>query len=184
MFARDSERYRPLALVGLAATGVLVGAALGAATNFFNGWLSPVYFRNVLAWHDVAEEALRRAVVAQGIFEGLGFGLFLSLVLVVVAGVVSRARCSYGFGAAILLAVAAGTLACWAIGGLVGMGLATLSPEFYRHTFRGTPADPRELLRYAWVGGSISGIEVGGLALTILGSFLFYARWRRRMPEA
>jgi hypothetical protein len=173
-----------LALVGLTATGVLAGAALGAVTNFFNGWLSPAYFRNILGWHDVADEVLRRAVVAQGILEGLGLGLFLSLVLVVVAGVVSRARCSYGFGTAILLAVAAGTLACWALGGLVGMGLATLSSEFYRHTFRGAPADPRELLPYAWVGGSIAGSELGGLALTVLGSFLFYARWRRRMWAA
>jgi hypothetical protein len=60
------------------------------------------------------------------------------------------------------------------------MGLATLSPEFYRHAFYRVPEDFGEMLRYAWVGGSIWGIEFGGFALTILGWFLFYARWRRR----
>ena len=30
------------------------------------------------------------------------------------------------------------------------------------------------------VDGSIRGIEFGGFALTVLGSFLFYARWQRR----
>jgi len=77
--------------------------------------------------------------------------------------------------------VAAAALVCWAVGGLLGMGLATLSPDFYRHAFIGVPQDFGEMLRYAWVGGSIWGVEFGGFALTVLGSFLFYARWQRRV---
>ncbi len=118
--------------------------------------------------------------VWQGIFEGLLFGLFLALVFTIVVGCVSKARCSYGFGVVVLLFVAVAALVCWAVGGLLGMGLAVLGPEFYRHAFIGVPQDFGEMLRYAWVGGSIWGIEFGGFALTVLGSFLFYARWRQR----
>ncbi len=173
-----TDQHRPFALVGLAGTGVLTGVLLGALTNSINGWVSPLYFRNILRWQDV--EDVWRASVAQGVFEGLMFGLFLTLVFTIVVGCVSKVRCSYGFGATVLLFVAAAALVCWAVGGLLGMGLAALSPEFYRHAFRGVPEDFNEMFRYAWVGGSISGIEFGGLALTILGSFLFYARWQRR----
>ena len=179
--ARSEERthqHRPFALVGLAVTGIVAGGVLGALTNSINGWVSPLYFRNILRWHDV--EDVWRASIAQGIFEGLLFGIFLSLVFVIVAGIVSKARCTYLFGATVLLAVVVAALICWVIGGLLGMGLATLSPEFYRHAFRGVPQDFAEMLRYAWVGGSIWGIEFGGFVVMILGSFVFYARWQRR----
>ena len=112
---------------------------------------------------------------------GLLFGLFLSLVFVIVAGIVSKARCSYRFGAAVLLLVVAAAFVCWVIGGLLGMGLATLSPEFYHMPSSALPEDFGAMLRYAWVGGSIWGIEFGGFGLTILGSFLFYAKWQRRI---
>jgi hypothetical protein len=179
MLAKDSNQHRPFALVGLAVTGVFTGAVLGALTNSINGWVSPLYFRNILRWHDV--EDIWRASIAQGIFEGLLFGLFLAMVFATVVGCVSKARCSYQFGVVVLLFVAVAALICWVFGGLLGMGLATLSPEFYRHAFVSTPEDGNEMLRYAWVGGSVWGIEFGGFALTILGSFLFYARWQRRV---
>ncbi len=175
---KPTDPHRPFALVGLAVTGILAGAALGALTNSINGRVSPLYFRNILGWHDV--EDVWRASIAQGIFEGLLFGLFLALVFTIVVGCVSRARCSYGFGVGTLIFMAVAALVCWAVGGLLGMGLAALSPEFYRHAFLRVPQDFDEMLRYAWVGGSIWGIEFGGFALTILGSFLFYARWQRR----
>jgi len=106
----------------------LTGAALGALTNCVNGLVSPLYFCNILGWHDVSD--VWRASIAQGIFEGLMFGLFLALVFTTVVGCVSKVRCSFGFGAAILAFVAVATLVCWAVGGLLGMGLATLSPDF------------------------------------------------------
>lgn len=174
---QQATQHHPLALVGLAVTGIVSGAALGALTNSINGWISPLYFRNIFRWDDV--EDVWRASIAQGIIEGLLFGLFLSLVFVIVVGTVSKARCDYRFGVTVLLAIVAAALVCWVIGGLLGMGLAILSPEFYRHAFRGVPQDSAEMLRYAWVGGSIMGIQFGGFALTILGSFLFYAKWQK-----
>jgi hypothetical protein len=175
---QQTDRHRPLALVGLAITAVLIGAALGALANSINGSVSPLYFRNIMRWHDV--EDVWRASVAQGIFEGLLFGFFFGLVFTTVVGYVSAARASYGFGLVTLIFVAVAAIVCWAVGGLAGMGLAALSPEFYRHAFIGVPEDFHEMLRYAWVSGSIWGIEFGGFAMTLLGSFMFYARWKRR----
>jgi len=173
---QHADQYHPLALAGIAVSGIIAGAALGGLTNSINGWVSPLYFRNVLHWQNV--EDVWRASIAQGILEGLLFGIFLSLVFVVVAGIVSKARCTYRFGVTVLLAIVAAAFVCWLIGGVLGMGLASLSPEFFRHAFRGVPQDLAEMLRYAWVGGSIEGIEIGGFFLTILGSFFFYAKWR------
>lgn len=176
------DQHHPVALIGLAITGVLTGAVLGAFTNSISGWVSPLYFRNILHWNDV--EDVWRASIAQGILEGLMFGLFLVLVFTVVVGCVSKARCPYGFGVVVLLFIAVAALVCWVIGGLLGMGLAALSPDFYRHAFYRVPEDFNEMLRYAWVGGSIWGLEFGGFALTVLGSFVFYAKWQRRMKAA
>jgi hypothetical protein len=178
MSAQDSIQHRPLALIGIAVTGVLTGAILGALTNGINGLVSPLYFQTILHWQDVDD--IWRASIAQGIFEGLLFGFFLALVFTIVVGTVSKVRCGYLFGAAILAFVAIAALICWAMGGLIAMALATLSPDFYRHTFYGVPRDLDPMLCYAWVGGSIWGIEFGGLAVTILGAFMFYARWKRQ----
>ncbi|MDG3007122.1 hypothetical protein [Paludisphaera mucosa] len=173
---RESEETRPGAIVGLAIGGVALGAALGALTNAVNGRLSPEYFRAVMRWEGVADVA--RASLAQGIFEGLLFGLGLSLVFTLVVGFVSRARCPLRASGAYLLAIGATALTCWAAGGLLAIGLATLSPEFYRHAFRGVPEAAPAMLRYAWVGGSIWGLEFGGLAAVLVASVLFRARWR------
>ena len=77
----------------------------------------------------IAVSTIWRASVAQGIFKGLLFGLFLALVFTVVVGCVFKARCGYGIGVVVLLFVAVAALVCWAVGGLLGMGLAALSPE-------------------------------------------------------
>lgn len=177
----DLERSRPGAMIGLAFTGVFLGAALGALTNSVNGWVSPLYFRNILHWNDVTD--IWRASIAQGILEGLLFGLAFSVIFVIVVGVVTRAKCPYRLAAKYLLGIGAAALVCWGMGGLIAIGLASLSPEFYRHAFRGVPAELPEMLRYAWVGGSIWGLEFGGLASVIVGAVLFRAKWRNLMEE-
>lgn len=174
----DTTRpVRPLALLGVAATGVFASAALGAATNAVNGLVSPLYFVTILRWQGV--ENVWRACVAQGIFEGLVFGVLFSLVFTTGVGIVTRAGCSYGFAARHLLGIMAGALLCWALGGLAAMGLATLSPEFYRRAFIGVPTETGPMLAYAWVGGSIWGLELGGLVSVVLGLVVLRGNWRR-----
>ena len=65
--------FRPLALIAVVLTGVLVSGALGAVTNAISGRDSPLDFRTIMHWPDVDD--VWRASIAQGIFEGLPFGV-------------------------------------------------------------------------------------------------------------
>ena len=179
---QNHSSARPLALLAIAGTVVSGGALIGASTNAINGAVSPVYFQKVMAWQEV--ENVWRASVAQGIFEGLIYGVFFSVTFTLVVGLVSKARCSYAFAVRYLVGMVIGIYCCWAAGGLIGIGLASLSPEFYRRTFFDVPQQFGAMLRYAWVGGSIWGAMFGGLLAVAIGSVLFASRWRRSQGEA
>ncbi len=172
----NAPPFRPLSLFGVAVTGVFAGAALGAVTNAINGWVSPQYFVQILGWRDIDD--VWRASVAQGILEGLLFGVLFSLVFTAGVGIISRAACSYRLASRYLLAIVSGAFACWLIGGGAAMGLASLSPEFYRSTFIGVPAETGPMLAYAWVGGSIWGVQFGALVCVVLGLVVLRAKWR------
>lgn len=172
------SRARPYALIGLAATTILAGAMLGAGTNAINGTVSPRYFVTILRWDHVAD--IWRASVAQGILEGLVFGAGFALIFTLVVGIVTRAGCTYAAGARCLLWIMAGACGCWVLGGVLAMGLASLSPDFYRNTFIGVPNETAAMLRYAWVGGSIWGVEMGGALSVAAGLVIFSVRWRRQ----
>jgi hypothetical protein len=174
---RDLTKGRPGSLIGLGLTGIALGVGLGTLTNSFNGWLSPDYFRHMMHWEQVRD--VWRAGIAEGIFEGLLFGLAFSVVFVTVVGIVSKACCPYRLAARFLLLTAVAALLFWAVGGLLGIGLATLSPEFCQHAFRGVPEQFGPMICYAWVGGSIQGLIWGGLASVIVAAVLFRAKWRR-----
>jgi hypothetical protein len=173
----DPTRTRPLDLAAIAVIGVLASGFLGATTNAVNGRVSPRYFVTVLGWRGV--EDVWRASIAQGAFEGLLFGVFFSLVFTTAAGIITGAACPFGFAFRHLLGILGGAYLCWALGGLAGVGLASLSPEFYRHAFIGVPDTTGPMLRYAWVGGSIWGAELGGLVSVILGLVVLRANWER-----
>ena len=177
----QTVQTQPVALVLIATTVIVGGAVIGASTNAINGAVSPLYFRNIMRWQDV--ENIWRATIAQGIFEGLVYGIMFSIVFTSVVGFVTRARCTFSFAFRHLLAIVVAIYCCWAAGGLIAMGLATLSPEFYRRAFLGVPDDFAPMLRYAWVGGSIWGAMFGGLVAVVIGSILFAVRWRRAQPE-
>jgi hypothetical protein len=168
---------RRLALGAVALTGVVLAALTGALTNAFNGWVSPRYFVTTLGWRD--DGHTWRDSIAQGAFEGLLFGAVFALVFTVGVGILTRASCTYRFAARHLLAVVVGALVCWLLGGAAAMLLATLSPEFYRRTFIGVPVEVRPMLAYAWVGGSIWGLEIGGLVSVVLGLVVLRANWSR-----
>jgi len=172
---------RPLALAGIAVCGVLACALLGGTTNVVNGWVSPEYFVTILRWDPNSD--VWRAAIAQGIFEGLMFGIFFSLVFTVATGLITRGSCSFGFAFKHLLGILVGAYLCWTFGGLVAVGLATLSPQFYRQTFIGVPQDFNAMLRYAWVGGSIWGAEFGGVFSIVVGVVVLRANWQRGVEK-
>jgi hypothetical protein len=170
-----------LALAATAVSGVLASGLLGGTTNAVNGAVSPTYFVTILRWQGV--EDVWRASIAQGIFEGLLFGIFFSLLFTVATGIITNAACSFGFAFRHLLGILAGAYLCWALGGLAALGLATLSPEFYRRAFFGVPEEFGAMLRYAWVGGSIWGAELGGLVSVVVGLVILRANWRRQVEQ-
>lgn len=168
-------------VVAVAGTCVLMGALVGGLTNAVNGAVSPQYFRNIMRWHDVRD--IWRASIAQGIFEGLIHGIFFAAVFATVVGVVTRGRCRYLYVARFMLGVAVAVLGCWSLGGIIAMGLAALSPEFYRRAFTGVPEEFGPMLRYAWVGGSILGATFGGLLSAVLGSVIFRIKWKAKLAS-
>ncbi|MEN1681256.1 MAG: hypothetical protein AAGJ46_16835 [Planctomycetota bacterium] len=181
MATTHEQSSNPIALILIAGACVLGGGLLGALTNAINGAVSPEYFRNIMRWDDV--QSIWRASIAQGIFEGLIYGTLFAVVFTLVVGLVSRARCPFAFAGRQLLVILASLLGCWAAGGVLAMGLATLSPEFYRNAFIGVPDAFGPMLRYAWVGGSIWGAMFGGLLAAVIGSIVFAAKWRRANAE-
>ncbi len=169
---------RPLALFGVAVTGVFASAALGAVTNAINGWICPEYFVAVMRWHLVID--VWRASIANGIYEGALFGTFFSLLFAVGIGIITRVTCPYLYAIRYLLGTVAGAFVCWMVGGIIALMLASLSPEFYRATFDGVPNEFSAMLRYAWVGGSIVGVQMGGLVCVFLGLVVLGTTWIRK----
>ena len=161
-------------LAGVAGSAIGASAVMGAATNAVNGTVSPLYFETMLGF----EEEVWRAAVAQGLFEGLLWGVFLALAFTVGTGIITRASCTYKFAGRHLIGVSAGALACWMAGGLIAMALAALSPEFYRNAFMGVPDAFGPILAYAWVGGSIWGLQLGAILSIALGLVFLRRNWR------
>jgi hypothetical protein len=173
----DIERpARPGVLAAVAFTGILAGGFVGGATNAVNGLVSPLYFVTILGWPNVD---VWRAAIAQGVFEGLLTGFAFSVIFTIATAIITGGTCSFPFAFKHLLGIVAAIFVLWIVGGLVAMGLATLSPQFYRAAFIGVPDDFDEMLRYAWVGGSIWGAQIGGLLCTVLCLVYLRANWRR-----
>lgn len=175
---------RPLTLAGLAVGGVAASAFLGGTTNAVNGAVSPTYFVTNLP--GVGADHAWQAAIAHGIFEGILFGIVLSLIFTVSTGLITSVSCSAVFAGKHLLGVLGGAYVCWTLGGMAAVGLASLSPEWYRRTFLGVPEEFGEMLRYAWVGGSIWGAQFGGFVSVIIGLVILRANWRRGLdrPES
>ncbi len=173
---RRPEKTQPLSLACIAITGVLAGGFLGGTTNAINGLVDPYYFVSSLRLYGAKE--IWHASVARGVYEGLMFGAGLSLVFTVAVGIMTAVTCRFGFAFKHLVGIVIGSYVCWIFGGLAAIGLASFSPEFYRHTFGGPIGNYEALLRYAWVGGSIQAIEMGGLPTVILALVVFRANWR------
>lgn len=169
---------RPVALFSIALATIAAGGLLGAATNIVNGAVSPTYFVNILRWERVEE--VWRAAVALGIFEGLIYGAIFAIIFTIVVGSVSKAQATFAFALKPLATAGGVTLLSWCIGGLLAMGLAALSPGFYRSNFIGVPSEFGAMLRYAWVGGSSWGVLFGAVLSVVIACTMASAEWRRR----
>jgi hypothetical protein len=157
-------------------SSVLGGGVLGALTNFINGRVSPLYFQNIMRWNDVPD--IPRAAIAQGIFEGLICGLIFGTIFVLAVSIISKLRLGIAHALSYLGLLIGSAFLAWCLGGILAIFLAWICPDFYRHAFIGVPEDPSSRLKYAWVGGSIWGVQFGGFALLIIWIAVFGVKWK------
>jgi len=179
--AQESQS-RPVAIFLAAITFVACGAIIGITTNAINGYVSPLYFVNILEWHDV--DNVQRAAIAQGVLEGVLYGFVMGLVFAWNMGSQGHGKVPYGYAAKYIFGTASAVYATYTLGGLVAVGLAALSPDFYRNAFVGVPEAQSEMLSYAWVGGAIWGAVFGGLLCFVVGLAVFRSACRRDFSGA
>lgn len=165
-----------LTVIWIALTCVFSGAIIGATTNAINGYVSPTYFQNILGWDF---QDIWTASIAQGIFEGLIYGIIFSIIFGSAVGIVTRGQATYSFAFRYIAKIIGVVYLCWILGGLIAMGLAALSPEFYRNTIRQVPDNLKQMLAYAWVGGSIWGGILGSLIGLTLGVVSVRTSWKK-----
>lgn len=154
---------------------IVGGGVLGAVTNLINGRVSPLYFQNIMRWSDVSD--VPRAAIGQGIFEGLICGLVFGTIFVTGVSLISKLRLSIRSSLSFLGLLIGSAFLAWCVGGLLAILLAWISPEFYRRSFFGVPEDFSSMLSYAWVGGSIWGVQFGGFGLLIIWIAVFRSKW-------
>jgi len=170
----ENKRSNFLTIFYVALSCIALGGFIGATTNMINGAVSPYYFKAVMYWDF---EDIWIASLAQGILEGLLYGIIFALIFTTGFGIVTKGQAPYSFAFKQLLKIIAIVFACWTIGGLLAMFLATLSSNFYKDHFPLAPSDKTELLKFAWVGGSIWGGMIGGLLSSILGVAVTKKSW-------
>jgi hypothetical protein len=160
----------------VATSCIFSGGCIGAITNMINGAVSPYYFRIVMNWNF---PDIWLASVVQGIFEGILYGLIFSLIFTTGFGIITKGEANFKFAWRQLYKIIVTTLGFWAIGGIIAVFLISISPNFYQENFNFAPTEKYELLKYAWVGGSIWGEIIGGFISAILGVILIKNNWTK-----
>ena len=154
---------------------VFIGALIGGTSNFINGYISPTYFKNIMGWDF---EEIWSASIAQGIFEGLLNGIAFSILYGIAFSIITKGKPTLNFGLNQLFKITKNIYAFWIIGGVIGLGLASLSPEFYQSKFRMVPKETKDMLAYAWVGGSIWGVNYGSMIAIVIGIIKTKTDWK------
>ena len=148
--------------------------------NMINGAVSPYYFKTIMGWDF---DNVWIASVAQGIFEGLLYGVVFSIIYTSAFGIITRGEGSYSFALRQLLKLMVLVLVFWMIGGFLAMVLAVMSPDFYRSQFLFVPKENIAMLKFAWVGGSIWGSLFGCVVTLMLGIIVIKNRWTCIYPK-
>ena len=160
--------------------GVALAAALGGVFNAINGRVSPLYFATIIGWTGVSN--IWWASIEQGIKQATLIGCVLSALLSIGLAVMSRGKCPLDLGLHFLMGVFAAISLCWTFGGIVAIWMVLKYTAFYRQTFIGVPDEVGEMVRYAWVGGSIWGAYAGSV-LSIAVAFVIFRARRKRHYE-
>ena len=173
----DSPRRWRTPLV-LCIAGSVAGTLLGAVTNAINDRVSSDYFSIVMSW-DGTHSPLQ--AIAQGMLEGGALGLFFGFFFAIAAAASTRMRCPLRMALRVVMEAIVFVLFVWAVGGVIGIILAANWPNLWGFVFTGVP--PRvNLLRFAWVGGSIWGSYAATPLAVLGGSLELHQRWKRISP--
>lgn len=151
------------------------GALLGAVMNAINGRVSADYFAIVMSWDWAA--APSRAIL-QGVLEGCAAGLLFAIGLLIIIAASTAMCCPAGLAVRALATALVIVAICWLIGGVSGVILARIRPRLWGSFFIGVPLRVN-LVRFAWVGGSIWGAYGGMLIGLIVAGVSLHLRWRR-----
>ncbi len=170
-------KNKTFTIIAVCLTCIFAGAFIGGITNMVNGAVSPLYFKNIMRWHDINN--IWRASVAQGILEGIIYGIIFASIFTTVFGVITKGNCPLCYVVRFIVFIVISVFCCWLLGGIIAIFLSVLSPEFYRQQFRGVPEEFIPMIKYAWVGGSIWGAMFGGLLSAIVGSVIFHIKWKK-----
>ena len=168
-----------LAIALTALSCVAAGGIIGVGTNIINGMISQEYYITVLKWKF---SNVYPAIMAQGILEGLINGVLFAAVFATGFGVITRGQAALSFALRHLRMVFVFVLSCWIAGGLLGMGLAALSADFYRAQFASGLQPQGNLTTFAWVGGSIQGAQLGALLSAVLSIVAMRNSWNKVRP--
>ena len=169
-----NQRGGILTVFPVAFTCILAGGLFGAACNAINGAISPYYFKAVMHWNS---PHIWSSAVAEGVTEGLIYGILFSVIFTTGFGIITGGKGSYGFALRQLVKTVSFAGICWLVGGVFAMLLSSLNPDFYNQLFPVTPKGTSEILKFAWVGGSIWGGMIGGVMSAILGVVILRNRW-------
>lgn len=151
--------------------------ALGVLTNFANAKIGPEYFASLFGWQgDIVSMSMTQAVL-----EGSLFGLILGALVAVVYAVRMGSAANVGGAIKLVTMLLACAWAAWILGGVIGVLMGTLSGEWFQNRF---DISSERVKGVAWVGGSITGLEVGGTVLTMLILIVFWMTNRRKVPLA
>jgi len=153
----------------------IAGAVLGAIMNTIDGQVSADYFAIVMSWDG---QTAGIHAIAHGVLEGFAAGLLLGFFFAIVIAASTRGRCPLPLALRSFALAPAIAMIGWFFGGGIGVTLALLWPQLWGFFFVGVP--PRvDLVRFAWVGGSIWGGYGGALIGLIVASITLHLRWRR-----
>jgi len=177
----QKNKHSPFAtILFVALSCIFAGGLIGGVTNLINGAASPYYFRRVMGW-DFPD--IWVASIAQGIFEGFLYGVLFGFFFSSAFAYFTKGKAPYSFAIKQLAKVMLLIVSFWFIGGIMAIVLALLSPDFYADKFiyAVPPSEKIELIKFAWVGGSIWGELIGGLFSSILGIFIIKISWNKEL---
>lgn len=166
-----SLRLMEIKLTGVA---LVVNALWGAILISIDAPISRMYFARECGGLMFLEDS-----VPWGLLTGATFGWLASLIFATGVGRMAPTSDSYRLAVSCLFRTSVVVFVGWLLGGCSQAVLATTKPEIYEQTFQGVPPDAATLLRYAWVDGSIWGMERGLFISPALALVLFCWNWLR-----